>query len=232
MTETIDDYFNQGLVAQAFLAEQNILIWQQVAGEISFLKKQPKHVQDLYKFIQQAAQTNFVLSLGKLYDATNKKYPTRCILSFLDLLTTGDLTVVKIVETTNTIKLLHEFNCNKALIDAVNDPDPKLFLQLFISHFRQKYNELSLQQDINTLKNMRDKAVAHNEVVGSLKFDFKTAERLLNFASQLISIFGMAYHSTIWQTKYFSFIKKNAEHHASFVRANIYDLKKKTACTL
>ena len=72
---------------------------------------------------------------------------------------------------------------------------------------------------------MRDKTVAHNEAVDTLHFEFNVADRLLSFAAELIAVFGMAYHSTIWETDKFSFIKANAERNAFFVKFNIDSLR-------
>lgn len=222
MTESINDFFQQGLVLQAFQAERNILIWQYIDDESVFLESQERHIRDLYSFIQQSAQTNFILSLGKLFDKPDKNYPTRCILSFLKLLEDNSLNGVGIIETSSTIKLLKEFNSPENLISAVTNNDKSLFPKLFALHFKHRYSDISLQKDIETLKLMRDKVEAHNEAISSsLYFEFETSRRLLDFATEIIAIFGMAYQSTIWKTDKFSFIKANAERNAFFVKANI-----------
>jgi hypothetical protein len=226
MTESINEFFQQGLVLQAFQAERNILIWQHIGDERAFLELQEKDIKDLYSFVQQSAQTNFILSLGKLFDNPDKRHPTRCILSFLKLLEADSINGIKIIETTNTIKLLKEFDSPENLISAVTDSDTSLFPKLFASHYNHYYNDTSLQNDIKTLRLMRNKVEAHNEATTSLYFEFETATRLLDFAIELIAIFGMAYHSTIWKTDKFSFIKANAERNAFFVKSNIEALKK------
>lgn len=226
MKDQIDDYFNKGLVVECFQAERNILIWQYVADEVEFLETQNKDIQQLYSFIQLSAQTNFILCLGKIFDNPSKKFPTRCILSFLDLINSSSLEV-EIVETSNTIKLLIENDCPTEMIDSVKNNNSALFPKLFVKHYRDKYESASLKQDIETLKLMRDKVAAHNEAVGDLYIDFKTTERLIGFASEIIAIFGMAYHSAIWRTDNFSFIKRDAERNALFIKSNIERLKNK-----
>lgn len=227
MTEKIDFYYNHGLVAQTFLAERNILIWQHIGEEVSFLKSQPKPIQSLYLFIQSAAQTNFILSLAKIFDTPNKKYPVMCILTFLELLEDPNLESIDIIETTNTIELLKEFNCPISLIQTVECGNPKLFPQGLAKHYKSKYYESIIQTDISDIRIMRDKSIAHNEFTGELTLKFDTAYRLISFVSEIISIFGMAYHSTIWKTEKFSMIKKNAENEAYFIKSNINFLKER-----
>lgn len=43
MTDQITEYFEQGILAQAYQAERNILIWQYVANEVEFLEKQNEY---------------------------------------------------------------------------------------------------------------------------------------------------------------------------------------------
>jgi len=222
MIEQITDYFNNGLLSETFHAERNILIWQYVSEEISFLKTQKKDTQSLYQFIQYSAQTNFILSLGKLFDSHNNKYPSRSILSFLRLIGNSSFDTAEIVETTSTKRLLQKFNCPQDLIDAVDNLDIELFPKLLSQYYLEKYNCKILQEDILTLKSMRDKTVAHNEAIENLNIDFKTTQRLINFTMEIVSIFGMAYYSKSYM------LTKSAENSTFFIKANIAELKKQT----
>jgi hypothetical protein len=225
MTEKINDFFNKGIVFECFQAERNILIWKYVADEVEFLKKQDHHIQSMYSFIQFSAQMNFILSLAKIFDNPSKKYPTRCILSFLDIIDENSQSAVEIIETTNTIRLLKENNCSLALINSVLSEDKSLFVKLFSNEYKERFKDLNLQNDISQLKILRDKVVAHNEDVGELSLPFDVTQRLIDFTSEIISIFGMAYHSSVWQTENISFIKINAERNAYFIKNNIDILK-------
>ena len=146
MTEQIDESFKQGIVSQAFQAERNILIWQYIATESEFLSKQGKYVKSLYLYLQQSAQTNFVLSIGKLFDKPDKKFPTRCILSFLELVESTSSNAVEIIETTGTISLLKKYNCPKDLITAVTAKDKSTFPKLFAEYYRNRYNSEDLKR--------------------------------------------------------------------------------------
>lgn len=225
MTEQITDYYTKGILAQAFQAERNILIWQNIGEESEFLKTKDEYVQKMYIYIQQSAQTNFVLALGKLFDKPNKKFETRCILSFLNLLKSLDFEPIKIIETTNTKKALEDNNCPRALVDAVDSDDPRLFPGLFAEYYLNKYEETTLQTNIDTMKVMRDKAEAHNEVTGTLALDFETTSKLLAFALEIISIFGMAYRSEIYHIGGKSFVTINAERDIGFIKVMIGRLK-------
>lgn len=225
MTPRTIEVFNRGLLIEAFQATRNILIWQHVADESEFLKTQDHYIKSLYSFVQQSAQTNFILSLGKLYDKPNK-YQTLCITFFLQQMKAEALTASEIVETTITESLLKEYNLPSSIIQAVKENDKSIFPILFSKYYLERYDDINLQRDIESLKLMRDKAVAHNEALDSLQFKLEVADRLLKFVTEIISIFGMAYQSTAWETEKFSFIERDAESDANFVKQNIDNLKK------
>lgn len=221
MTEDINDYFNQGLILHTFQAERNILIWKYIAEEFNFLNTQKREIIEMYEFMQRSAQTNYILSLGKIFDKPDRNYPNRCIQSFLNkLIETAN---VQIVETTETKKLLKKYICSSELIESVENSKKESFPELFAKYYLKKYNDKDFQIEINKLKSLRNKVEAHNEVIGNLSLEFETTEILLNFVTEIVTIFGMAYYSTKWGT----LVKKNAEDYAFFIKSNIAELKKK-----
>jgi hypothetical protein len=224
MSPEIIEIYRRGLVLEAFNATRNILIWQYIANEVTFLETQSKFTKSLYSFTQQSALTNFVLSLGKLYDRADK-YSTLCITYFLNQLKTETFNASEIIETDQLKRLLREFNSPEYLIEAITANDKSEFPKLLSEHYLKRYNETTLQSDIDSLKTMRDKAIAHNEAIESLSLEFTTAERLLKFVTEIIAIFGLAYQSTIWGNNSFSFLRMNAEREAYFIIENINKLK-------
>lgn len=141
MTSRTIEIFNSGLLIEVFQATRNILIWQHIGDEIDFLKSQKHYTKSLYSFVQQSAQTNFILSLGKLYDKPTNKYPTQCILYFMQQIKVDAHNAAEIIEKNITKKLLEEYNFPDSLIHAVNDPDKSIFPKLFSDYYLDKYND-------------------------------------------------------------------------------------------
>lgn len=224
MTEKLKDYYETGLLGPTFQVERNLLIWQHVADEVPFLKSQPKYVQDLYLFIQASARNNIVLNLGHLFDK-KKKYETKCIESFLDIVKENAFASIEITEDTATIGLLRQFKCPPDLEKAIRDKDFRHFSVLFSDHYKLRLNAVDIQTDINEIKTIRDKFIAHNEVTSNRTFDLKVADRLCAFVSEIFSIYGMAYHSTIWRSETHSMLKESAIRDAYFVKTSILKLK-------
>jgi hypothetical protein len=224
MTEKLKDYYETGLLGPTFQVERNLLIWQHIADEVPFLNTQPKHVQDLYSFMQTSARNNIVLNLGLLFDK-KKKYETKCIESFLELVKANASASVKIVEDTGTIALLRQFNCPPAMEESIRAKSFGLFPTLYSDYYSSRLRDQSIIADVNEIKAVRDKFIAHNEASFDRTFDLNVAHRLCAFVSEIFSIYGMAYHATIWQSDTHSMLNESAKRNAYFIKTNISKLK-------
>lgn len=216
--EKINDYFTNGIIVQAFQAERNIAIWKAIGNKVEILKTQTKEVKKLYSFIQISAQTNFILYTAKLFDNPDKNYPTRCILSFLELIKNNSNSLPQIIEVPNTIKLLKEYDCPAELIQAVNTNDITIFPLEFYQYYYKKYNSDVIQGKIKEVKYIRNKFIAHNEnILNSQNLELKIVEDLLNFALEIIAIFGIAYDSTLYSFNGKSILTENVNHDIYFI---------------
>ena len=224
MTDFIFEEFNQGILLQIYEAERNIRIWQNIADQIEFLKTQTNDIQQLYSFLQLASQTNFILSVGKIFD-TPRNYPTQSIIYFLEKVEQRAYENVAIIEDKSTISLLRQFQAPDVLIASVNSDDKSEFPKQFVKYYREKYQSEEVQADIEKVKFIRDKSVAHNEALKEIRLEFESVYRLLEFATEIVAVFGMAYHSTIWKQENVSLIRQNAERSAFFIMSTIKKLK-------
>lgn len=225
--DEIEDYLKHGIVAQIFQAERNLLIWESVAKQVPNFKKQDGQTQRLFSYIQLSAQTNFVLYTAKLYDTPSKKYPTRCLLDFFDLVC-KQTKLPKIENDTSTIALLKHHKLPDNLINAVTNDDGTIFLLAFCKHYLEKYYSKDIQNYIQEVKYMRDKFVAHNENVQSnATLELQTVRNLLQLATEIISIYSRAYFNSIWTHDDRSLISEDAERSTYFITAAFKKLLKK-----
>lgn len=223
--EKIKNYFTNGIVVQAFQAERNLVIWNKIGNKVAVLKTQTKEVQKLFSFIQSSAQTNFILYTAKLFDNPDKNYPTRCMLSFLELIKNNSNSLTQIIEIPNTIKLLKEYNCPVELIQAVNANDITLFPLEFYQYYYKKYNSDVIQGKIKEVKYIRDKFIAHNEnISNSQNLELKIVEDLLSFALEIIAIFGMAYDSTLYSFNGKSILTDGVNRDVYFIEQSLNNL--------
>lgn len=219
--DEIRSHFEEGVMFEAFHLNRNLIIWKRIADEAEFLNTQTKESKQLYSYIQQSATTNFVLHTSKLFDNKNNSYPTMCILSFLELIKEKASLFPNIVETTNTIKLLEEYNVPEELINSVDSIDSTSFPLCFYNYYKAKYNSDEIKHRIKNLKDTRDKKIAHNELLEKrIDLELESVESLLSYAIEIISIFRQAYYSSTLR------INEDAERSVFFIVDSINQLKK------
>jgi len=226
--EQIEDLLKSGILAQAFNAEYNLAIHKSISDEFEFLSEQSQDIQSLYGFIQQSAKDNVILALSRLFDKANRNFPTKCFQQFLNAVKANCNSMKKVVETHQTINFLKEYNCPQNMIDAVRSENPSDFYISFCDYYQAKYNSPSFQADIKSLKQFRNKAIAHNETI-DVSITNEAIQRLLRFAEEVNVIFGMAFNSTAWKLGDLVITKRDAEHNAYFVQASINKMKEKFA---
>lgn len=221
--DELEKLLRDGIISQAFIAERNLCIYKNVADNYDFINKQGKSQDALYGFIQTSAQDNFILALSKLFDKISKNNPTKCVEIFLSKVRRSIPVMKRIVETSQLRTILTNYDCPNEFVDSIAR-SPQEFYTCFCNYFDYKYTDPVFQESLKTLRGFRDKAIAHNETKeGSI--NIQDIRRLLDFAEELYSIFGMAYSSTIFGDIHS--LKHNAEMEAYFVNSTIEQLKER-----
>ena len=135
----INDLLQQGIISHSYYAEYNSFVWKNVANEIEFLYEQDECVQKAFGFIQRSAQTNFILSLAKVYDKPSKNNPTKCFERFIEVVKKNCNKLDSIQLTKMTIELLEKYDCPTELIEAIRSQDSPKFFLLFCDYYKSKY---------------------------------------------------------------------------------------------
>jgi len=122
----IKSYCDIGIVNQIFEAEISLVVWNKIAEQIDKLEKLDDPSKKLFSYIQKSSGTNYILNTAKIFDTPNKKYPTRCLLSFFNLIDKNN-NFPKIENKTGLIRILERYNCSSNLIFTVNNIDSTIF---------------------------------------------------------------------------------------------------------
>jgi hypothetical protein len=140
----------------------NFAIYKKIKNVWGKLASLEKDEQRLFVYLKQAATLKTVLSLAKLYDKKNKKYPTRCIESLFEELEKSDFEIQNnYVDQLNWDKFSKSNTLVIKTIFNGDEPNAKEFIPYF-----KHYIEESMKKEIEpfkTLKTWRDKRIAHNE---------------------------------------------------------------------
>lgn len=219
----IEELFQEAIISQAFEAEYNLFIYKSVSDEFMFLKEQNADINSMFAFIQNSSQYHVILALSKLYD-TNKKYQTKCFDLFWKKVKLNVDSFDAISNKAILIRILKNYECPDELTKAVNSVNSSTFYNLFHDYYISKVTSNQFKEDLKTLKNFRDKAIAHNET-NDVEITHDALIRLLDFAKEVIEIFGMAFNSTYWRNDDVSFITRDAERNAYFIKNIIQKMK-------
>lgn len=190
-----DDLVKNGLVADIFKAEQAFHVMKAVGESAERVNNNSKKFGELFGTIQNAFQSEALLGLSRLFDRPSQTYPTRCIEGLLDYLVEHKDEFSDVREKPNVKKLLKELKINVNVIHAVDEREQ--FIIALSEHFLQRIKEPEVQKSVQKLKLLRDKVIAHNEVVHDVKGPtWGEFSALLNIAKELVGILGWAYMST------------------------------------
>lgn len=229
----LEDLIKNGLIRDIFHAEMNLSIFKRIADNIEFLKTTHPEDQKLFGYLQVSANNQIILALSRLFDKPSKKFPTRCILSFLDLIKAEKDNFPKIIELHNTVQCLYSYHPTSGaidyLIEAVGDDDPSVFPYRFYQFYSTEYIQAEIQDHLIDLKIFRDKFIAHNEVFeiqGFQGIENSGIIRLLEFAQEIVSVIGWAYFSTVYHTNGNYLLSENAKQRSYFVKHLIDKMKK------
>jgi hypothetical protein len=201
--KTIDDILVSGLITDVFNAERYNMMFKILCDHSTKLNKSAVDIQTFFSSVQGLSQNGCILALARVYDKASDKYPTRSLPYLFKKLRELAPQLPKVEENKLTLKILKQYNvsqeCCDALVDAARFP-------VEVANYFE-----NLCKNNNSLKEFRDKIIAHNEAFDEKPaLTWKEFEELAGLAKQVIEIIGMAYFSGMYQGT----ITKGAERNA------------------
>lgn len=151
----------------------------------------------LFVVIQRSLLTEVIMSVSRLYDKPNKKYPTNCLLSILEFIKENSSNLV-IVEKPNLKKYLLEIGIARFFIDLI-DTDEESYNKMIAEQLKVMCFAGDKQDIILRLRNLRDKKIAHNERINFINTPVLIElKKLTNDVKKVLGIIGWSYTSQIY----------------------------------
>ena len=181
-----------------------IAVFMAIAEHSQILNKSV--FKQVFGSMQKHALDAFILSLCKLYEKPNTRYPNYSIPTTLELLQndSSELANKKIQDFLKLAKFI-QAHIDPSFV-VKNESDIKCIPTVVIQYFDKEYpriDEKNRQQDakklnkiFDALKVLRDKRVAHNEeadISAHSKTSVKDALKLLAFAKTYVNIVGYGF---------------------------------------
>lgn len=190
----LESVVSEGLVADIFRVERSVAMLSAIGLRASEINSGPGNFGDLFGALQDALTTEAILSIARVYDVPSKEYPTRCIRGVLEYLDQHQL--ISIREPYQLKLALRSMSAPAVLLDCV-DSNSQKFSLAFVKFVRARMDEPEQVENLKKLRQLRDKALAHNEHVISIEGPtWEAIAELTNIAKQTIGVLGWAYFST------------------------------------
>jgi hypothetical protein len=191
--EDFKDLHLKGLCYDLMNLDRNIQLYKAIKDNWSNKSMLNTSDAEWLAYLKDTAVQQSVLYIGRLYDSSssNKGYITRCIRKLVnDIKCTFDFNVLPKKHQDNFI-ITH-----KLAFETINSKDLSTFIDDLRTFLDAEYKkEISDDFVLKRVKSIRNKIVAHNEVVVDEVFMFfedalklqKVAEALLDFINKFVS---------------------------------------------
>jgi|GEM_PF-1834805 hypothetical protein len=201
----IEDLLKNGLIIDVFNAERYYTMYKILGDNTTAIRKSDEAIQSFFSTVWHISQDAGILALARVYDKPSSRYETRSIPYLLKKLKELAPSLPCLEEDKQTLKLLKLYKLKQSCCDAVSDKDGSKFPIEIANHYEP------LCKESESLKEYRDKIIAHNEIFdGKPALTWDKFHELMRQTKELIEIIGMAYFSSMYQ----GIITRDAERHS------------------
>lgn len=197
--DQIEDLVKHGLVADIFRMETAYFLLKTIGANAAGINTpNAGNFGHLFGTLQRSLITEAILAAARLYDPPNQRYPTRCIRGLLDFLENNRNDLPPIKELYNLKQELRRIGTSETVISLASS-DEIAFAGALSQKFKNILDNPQTTETIQKLKNVRDKAIAHNEQVAQITGPtWEGLELLMKHAKDLTGVLGWAYLNTAY----------------------------------
>lgn len=203
--EELENLILHGIASDIFIAERAYSMFKTIGDKSDDISGRNGY-QDFFLSAQIAFKDQFLLAASRIFD-TPSRNKTRCVLGVLTYLSNNSNRLPKIVENLNLISAMQMVGFSSDIIGLVSQPDrDKEITVAIVQHFNSLIGSPENRKLLIRLKGLRDKRLAHNELVGigenlAESIDIVTYRDLLTLieiAKGLVGVIGWAYMSMVF----------------------------------
>ena len=196
--DQIKDIIENGVVKDIFLFERSHAMIQTIKKHSDTIDSNKENFKDLFITIYSALTTEAVLAVARIYDNPNKNYPTRCLKGMLEHLIAYSKELPEIKEPYQLKLSLETKIVPDDLIKAIQD-SPTTFPNLLSDFIKKELEKPENVDAIKKLKDLRDKAMAHNERVAQIdEPSWVALNDLCDLSKYVVGALSWAYFSTAY----------------------------------
>jgi len=218
-TGTLDDILTNGIQVDLYRAEQCIALRETITEHADQINA--ASLGNVFGNLQQILHQFALLSVAKVFEVPDKRYPLRSIPAALTLLKTHADDLV-IQNKDDLLKELIKFGHRVEDLNQLADADLTITLATEFGHRRPKAvknSDNSLDKSLEIIRTARDKFISHNEVIRLEELaDTPSIDRLhelMQFGYEFLQTLGRGYLSVSYTCTAGEFLKTTDAAEAS-----------------
>jgi hypothetical protein len=185
----------EGIVADFFEAEQTYALLKQIGQNAEAINQ--ANFGALFGPLQSVLSNAFLLSVAKLFEKPNRKYPTRSISSVLQLLERSSHELL-IEQRIVVMRRLAAAGMNIESLEEMPDSEITLrIVQFYTASLpsTELATRCEMSKSLDAVVTRRDKVVAHNEMIDRSTLpqtSWADIEGLMSYAKGFIALWALA----------------------------------------
>jgi hypothetical protein len=226
MKKKIADIILQGLVKDLYKTERAIFINSEISKYAHLINKSKPDIRHLLIIMQNLTFNEAILSLSRIYDKPDKKYPNRCVLRIFEFLEDAIKDATFVNNKDKTLEQLKYLRFTPITQKYLLDDDHGQFAQCLYFDFETEYIQKEFQDKLEKLRIIRDKMLAHNEDEKAIqKFQWEEFDELKSFIKKIIGVIGWAYLDTDYMFQGIYRLSDTAEREKHIISSILKELK-------
>jgi hypothetical protein len=188
----IKNIIQEGLTKDIVIAERCLKLNKKISQFHN--KTSDKIKKDISLILYDLSYTEMVLSLSRIFDIPDKKYPTRCIKKLHQIARQEILQDEIKKNKAESILNLKYFGFWSDFINLLKDSSDLEFIDRSTGFFESLEINEPIAGNIIKLKTIRDKLLAHNEDIDlDTLIPYKLTENLIEYAKNVVSFYFLTY---------------------------------------
>ncbi|MBT9140962.1 MAG: hypothetical protein DDT30_01548 [Dehalococcoidia bacterium] len=209
------------LVANVFLADQAYYLLKTSGDFADDLNV--ANFGNLFGFLQSILSDTFILSVTKIFEKENTRYPTHSIPVVISLLEKNS-DFLNIIEKYNFLRVLNDTGLRGSIPEGLQDSE---LTRRVAGYFRGSLPDISKKENcglslaLDAAKSIRNKRIAHDEKVMAnslLPVTWKELNKLLAYARSFIGAIGWGYLSIAYEANKEYILSRDAMHTSAAMR--------------
>lgn len=194
LKDKLKDIVKQGVVIEIFDTEEASKLYEVIGNHKDALIKD--NFDNLFGVLQIALIKNTILAINKIYEIPkNKKYPLRSLPSAIKILK-DNCNELKIKNREQLEEKLTNWGVDKKCLISLSDSELTNVVAEALSR------KLPSEDEIKNIKNVRDKRVAHHELIDEIEISsikWPHLDDLLIRAKKIVAIIGNHYLDKLYE---------------------------------